>query len=71
MNDARRKARDKWDAANMAYQTVKVNKVLLESFREVCKARGDKVNTVLRRAMEAYVQESEHPSTESEEAGEE
>ena len=71
MNDGQRKARDKWDAANMAYQTVKVNKVLLENFREACKARGDKVNTVLRRAMEAYVQESERLTTESEETGEE
>lgn len=71
MNDAQRKARDKWDSANMAYQTVKVSKALLESFREACKARGDKVNTVLRHAMEAYVRESELLTTENEETGEE
>ena len=69
MNDAQRKARDKWDSANMAYQTVKVNKTLLENFREACKARGDKVNTVLRQAMEAYVRESELLTKDNEETG--
>lgn len=51
----RRPAADKWDAANMAYQTVKVRKTLLDSFKAACAARGDKVNTVLRQAMERYV----------------
>ena len=48
-------ARDKYDAANMAYQTVKVKKALLDDFRRTCLERGDRVNTVLREAMEAYV----------------
>ena len=48
-------SRDKWDKANMAYQTVKVSKVLLTEFKSACLARGDKVNTVLRRAMEDYI----------------
>ena len=50
-------ARDKWDAANMAYQTVKVRRDLLDAFREACKRNGDRVNTVLREAMERYIQE--------------
>lgn len=45
----------KYDQENMAYQTVKVKKDLLEKFRETCKANGDKVNTVLREAMENYI----------------
>lgn len=53
-SDAKRAANGRWDAANMAYQTVKVRRELLEDFRAACAARGDKVNTVLRRAMEAY-----------------
>lgn len=39
----------------MAYQTVKVRKELLDEFRETCKLRGDRVNTVLREAMESYI----------------
>lgn len=52
---SQRAAADKWDAANMAYQTVKVRRDLLDSFKAACAARGDKVNTVLREAMENYV----------------
>lgn len=54
---ARKKAADKWDAENMAYQTVKVRRQLLDRFKAACAARGDKVNTVLREAMENYVNE--------------
>ena len=43
----------------MAYQTVKVNKDLLTAFKSACAERGDKVNTVLREAMEKYVGESD------------
>ena len=43
----------------MAYQTVKVNKTLLQEFRETVTVNGDKVNTVLREAMERYIAEHE------------
>ena len=51
-------ARDKYDDAHMAYQTVKVRKNLLEEFRRTCQERGDRVNTVLREAMESYIKQS-------------
>ena len=54
-NEAQTRARDNWDRENMAYQTVKVRKELLETFRATCSERGDKVNTVLREAMEDYI----------------
>lgn len=54
VSEAQRRANQKWDAENMAYQTVKVKKTLLEDFKAACAARGDKVNTVLRQAMEEY-----------------
>ena len=54
-SDAAKAARDKWDRENMAYQTVKVSRRLLDDFKAACAARGDKVNTVLRQAMENYV----------------
>ena len=55
-------SQDRWDAENMAYQTVKVRKTLLDSFKAACAANGDKVNTVLRDAMENYV--ALHPKKE-------
>ena len=54
VSEAQRRANQKWDAENMAYQTIKVKKTLLEDFKTACAARGDKVNTVLRQAMEDY-----------------
>jgi hypothetical protein len=54
VSEAKRASNAAWDADNMAYQTVKVRKTILEAFRAACAARGDKVNTVLREAMEAY-----------------
>ena len=55
ISEAKKKARDTWDSANMAYQTVKVRKELLEEFRAAVAANGDKVNSVLRNAMEEYI----------------
>lgn len=52
---SRTSAQEKYDAANMAYQTIKIRRDLLEQFKSICKARGDKVNTILREAIEAYV----------------
>ena len=52
-------AQRRYDALNMAYQTVKVSKALLTAFKTACAANGDKVNTVLRLAMEDYVKRSE------------
>ncbi len=48
-------ARNKWDSENMAYQSIKVRKELLEEFKAAVAAQGEKVNTVLRKAMEDYV----------------
>lgn len=58
ISEARRAANTKWDAVNMAYQTIKIPRALLENFKIACGVRGDKVNTVLRHAMEQYVAET-------------
>lgn len=55
VSESQARARDKWDKDNMSYQSVKVPKTLLEAFKQACKDRGDKVNTVLRQAMQDYV----------------
>jgi len=57
VSEAKKASNSKWDAANMAYQTVKVSKALLTEFKECVSAHGDKVNTVLREAMERYIEE--------------
>ena len=54
---ARKPAQAKWDAENMAQQNIRVKRELLDSFKAACAARGDRVNTVLREAMERYVKE--------------
>lgn len=58
ISEAKKASNAKWDADNMAYQTVKVRRELLEDFKAACAARGDRVNTVLREAMEAYIQQT-------------
>ena len=55
VSESKRASNDKWDKGNMAYQTVKVRRELLEDFKTACADRGDKVNTVLREAIEDYV----------------
>lgn len=59
VSDAKRKSNEKWDKENMAYQTVKVRRELLEQFKATCAERGDRVNTVLREAMENYITRDE------------
>ena len=51
----RRESVKRYNDEKMAYQTFKVRKELLEEFRLICAERGDKVNTVLREAVEDYV----------------
>ena len=59
VSDAKRKSNEKWDRENMAYQPVKVRRELLEQFKATCAERGDRVNTVLREAMENYITRGE------------
>ena len=58
VSEAKKASNAKWDAKNMAYQTIKISRPLLDSFKAACAARGDRVNTVLRQAMERYVSET-------------
>ena len=56
VSEAKKASNARWDADNMAYQTVKVRRELLEEFKATCAERGDKVNAVLREAMEKYIE---------------
>ena len=70
-SESQKRARDKWDSVNMVYQTVKVRRALLDDFKAACAARGDRVNTVLRKAMEDYIDQNQqqgppdHPEEEN------
>ena len=55
ISEAKKQSNAKWDKENMAYQTVKVRRELLDQFKAECARRGDKVNTVLRQAIEDYI----------------
>lgn len=55
VSESQKAANLKWDKENMAYQSVKVKKTLLADFKAACERRGEKVNTVLRKAMEDYI----------------
>lgn len=68
VSESKRQSNAKWDKENMAYQTVKVRRELLDQFKAACAARGDKVNTVLRVAMERYIKEAEE-NQDDQEAG--
>lgn len=57
VSEAQRKARNKYDQENMDRVTVKVKKELLQEFRQAVQDSGDKVNTVLREAMETYIKQ--------------
>ena len=57
VSEAQKKARNKYDSENMDRVTVKVKKELLQEFRQAVQDSGDKVNTVLREAMEEYIQQ--------------
>jgi len=63
VRQSQRAAADRWDEKNMAYQTIKVKRVLLDDFKAACAARGEKVNTVLREAMEDYVNDTKGSET--------
>ena len=52
---ARTQAQDKYDEGHYVFQSVKVRRQLRDDFKAACAARGDKVNTVLREAMQDYV----------------
>ena len=51
----------KWDDEHMTYQTIKVYKKLLADFKATCALRGDRVNTVMRLAMQDYVDSPDKP----------
>lgn len=59
LSDAKKQANKRYDDKNMAYQTIKVKRDLLQRFRQAVQDNGQQVNTVFREFMERYVKENE------------
>lgn len=57
ISEAQRKARDKYDKENMAYQTIKINKDVLQEFKRIAQENGDKVNTLFKGFIEQYIRD--------------
>lgn len=56
VSEAKRKANQKWDAANMTVVGCKVRKDVAEAFKAECKRRGTTVNAVFLQAMREFME---------------
>ncbi|MCI5929037.1 MAG: ribbon-helix-helix protein, CopG family [Pseudoflavonifractor capillosus] len=57
LTEAKRKANDKYLAANYTVLGVKVRKDYAEEVRKKAKERGDTVNAILKAALDKYMEE--------------
>lgn len=56
---AKRRSNNKWDQANMTVLSCKVRRDYAEHLREVLDANGDTLNSVIKRALDAYLEDKE------------
>lgn len=54
---AKRASNDKWDRENMTILGCKVRREYADQVREEAQRRGDSVNAVIKRALDAYLEE--------------
>ena len=59
VSDAKRRANNKWTAANMTVLGCKVRKDKAEAFKAACAAAGTTVNAVFTAAMDQFMRD--HP----------
>ena len=57
LTEAKRKANDKYLAANYTVLGVKVRKDYADEVRKKAKERGDTVNAILKAALDKYMEE--------------
>ena len=55
LSDAKRRANNKYIAKNMTVLGVKVRKEYADEVRKVAKERGDTVNSILKAALDQYL----------------
>ena len=57
LSESKRKANNKWDAANMTVLGCKIRKDKAEEFKAACKRSGTSPNAVFAAAIEKFMQE--------------
>lgn len=57
VSDSHKKAKNKWDAANMSVLSCKARKDKVERFKAACKSAGTTPNAVFTKAMDAFIAE--------------
>lgn len=61
VSEARKRANNKWTAANMTVLGCKVRKDKAERFKAACRASGTTPNAVFTEAMDSFMED--HPTT--------
>jgi len=57
VTDSRKAANRKWDAENMKLVATRLRVETAEEFARLCKANGDTMHSVLKKAIEDYISE--------------
>jgi hypothetical protein len=57
VSEAKKKANNKWDAANMTVLGCKVRRAKAETFKALCKETGTTPNAVFSAAIDAFMKE--------------
>lgn len=63
VTDAQKKARNKWDAANMTMLRCKIRKTEAEAFEKECQRRGTTRNAVMLAAIRRFMAEADSAYT--------
>ena len=58
LSEAKKKGNQKWDAANLKGITIKLTNDVMEEFRRICELNGDTPYSVLRKAVDAYIEQN-------------
>lgn len=59
LTESKRRANNKWDAANMTVLGCKVRKSRAEAFKAACKAAGTTPNAVFTAAIDRFMEEQQ------------
>ena len=57
LSESKRRANNKWDAANMTVLGCKVRRDRAEQFKAACKKNGTSPNAIFLAAMEKFMEE--------------
>ena len=57
LSESKRRANNKWDAANMTVLGCKVRRDRAEQFKPACKKNGTSPNAIFLAAMEKFMEE--------------